>query len=77
MKATEKNKHKLHVNHYDPADLERIVETQHKFFKLMIASNRKKLVSMLIVIDTCADDPTFTRHSKLHSPYTKEKDNRT
>ena len=43
MKAVEKGKEKLYFNHYDPADFEHIIDTQHKVIKLMKASNRTKL----------------------------------
>ncbi len=49
MKAVEKGSEKLYFNHYDPADLEHVIDTQHKVIKLMKASNRKKLFSILIV----------------------------
>ena len=76
MKATEKDKEKLYFNHYDPADLEHIIDTQHKVIKMMKASNRKKLFSVLIVIDDFADDAVFTRQSKLlHSLYTRGRHN--
>ena len=44
MKAVEKGNEILYFNHYDPADLEHIIDTQHKVIKLMKASNRKKAV---------------------------------
>ena len=56
MKAVEKGNEKFYWNHYDPADLEHIIDTQHKVIKLMKASNRKKVFSILIVIDDVADD---------------------
>ncbi len=56
MKAIEKDKDKLYFNHYDLADLAHIIDTQHKVIKLMKAPNRKKLFSILIVIDDFADD---------------------
>ena len=74
MKATEKDKDKLYF--CNPEDLERIIDTQHKIIKLMKASNRKKLFSILIVIDDFADDAVFTRQSKLlHSLYTRGRHN--
>ena len=76
MKAVEKGKEKLYFNHYDPADLEHIIDTQHKVIKLLKASNRKRLFSILIVIDDFADDAVFTRQSKLlHSLYTRGRRN--
>ncbi len=41
MKANQQDKDKLYFNHYDPADLEHIIDTQHKVIELMKASNRK------------------------------------
>jgi len=76
MKAVEKDKEKLYFNHYDPAERDHIIDTQHKVIKLMKASNRKKLFSILIVIDDFADDAVFTRQSKLlHSLYTRGRHN--
>jgi hypothetical protein len=76
MKAVEKGKGELSFNHYDPADLDHIIDTQHKVIKLMTASNRKRLFPILIVIDDFADDAVFTRQSKLlHSLYTRGRHN--
>jgi len=73
MKVSEKNgKDKLYFNHYDPNDLEKIIDTQHKVIKLMKEHKRHKLFSILVVIDDFADDPVFTRQSKLlHSLFTR------
>ncbi len=46
MKAIEKDKEKLYFDHYDPADLEHIIDVQHKVIKLMKESNRQKLLSI-------------------------------
>ncbi len=73
-----RNEHndKLYFNHYEPNDLEHIIETQHKVIKLVKAQGRKKLFSILVVVDDFADDPSFTRHSKLlHSLYTRGRHN--
>ncbi len=37
MKANEKGKDKLYCNHYDPADVEHIIDMQHKVIKIMTA----------------------------------------
>ncbi len=74
MKAIETDKEQLYFNHYDPSDLEHIIDTQHKIIKLMKASNRKKQFLIFIVIDDGADDAVFTRQSKLlHALYTTGK----
>jgi hypothetical protein len=76
MRASEKGKEKLYFDHYNPADLENIIETQHKIIKMMKAAKRTKLFSVLVVIDDFADDPIFTRQSKLlHSLFTRGRHN--
>jgi type IV secretory pathway VirB4 component len=76
MKVIQKDREKLYFDHYDPNDLERIIDTQHKVTKLVKAQGRKKMFSILIVIDDFADDANFTRHSKLlHSLYTRGRHN--
>ena len=71
MKAVEKGKDKLYFNHYDPADLEHIIDTQHKVIKLMKSSNQKKLFSILIVIDDFADDAVFTGRASCYTHFTQ------
>ena len=72
MKVSDKDKEKFYFNNYNPEDLENIIETQHKIIKMLKASNRKKLFSILIAIDDFSDDPSFTRQSKLlHSLFTR------
>jgi hypothetical protein len=56
VKAIEKDTENLYSNHYDPASLEHIIGKQPKVIKMMKASNRRKLFSILIVID---DLPTM------------------
>ena len=76
MRADEKGKDKLYFDHYNPSDLENIIDTQHKIIKMMKSANRKKLFSILVVIDDFADDPIFTRQSKLlHSLFTRGRHN--
>jgi hypothetical protein len=65
MKVIEKEKEKLYFSHYNPDDLENIISTQHRVTKLLKKQGRKKLFSILIVVDDHADDPSFTRQSKL------------
>ena len=72
MKVREKDNEKLYFDSYRPDDLETIIQTQAKVTKLAKAQGRKKLFSILIVIDDFADDPVFTRQSKLlHSLFTR------
>ena len=76
MKVVEKDSEKLYFNSYDPEDLEKIIETQHKVTKLVKSQGRKKLFSVLVVVDDFADDANFTRKSKLlHALYTRGRHN--
>ena len=76
MKVIEKEKEKLYFSHYNPDDLENIIETQHRVIKLLKKQGRKKLFSILIVVDDHADDPSFTRQSKLlHALFTRGRHN--
>ena len=59
-------------DHYEPEELNNIIETQRKIIELMKAQQRKKLYQILIIVDDFADDPTFSRNSKLlHSLFTR------
>ena len=76
MRVDGKGKEKLYFDHYDPTDLDHIIDTQRKVIKMMKTANRKKLFSVLVVIDDFADDPVFTRQSKLlHSLFTRGRHN--
>ena len=76
MRASEKGKEKLYFGHYNPSDLENIIETQRKIVKMMKAAKRTKSLSVLVVIDDFADDPIFTIQSKLlHFLFTRGRRN--
>jgi hypothetical protein len=69
LKQDEK-KEKYLFDSYEPAQLERIIETQHKVAQYMKDNKMKNVYQILIIIDDFADDPSFTRNSKLlHSLY--------
>lgn len=66
------NKEQIYFDHYDPEALESIVSTQTKLAEHMKAKGYTKIYQILIVIDDFADDPTFSRHSKLlHALFTR------
>jgi hypothetical protein len=46
MKVIEKDSEKLYFNSYDPEDLEKIIETQHKVTKLVKSQGRKNILSI-------------------------------
>ena len=57
-------------DHYDPAELQSIIDTQFKVVEFMKHSKMHKVFQILIIIDDFADSPDFTRSSKiLHSLY--------
>ena len=65
-------KEQLYYEHYNPEELERVIDTQTKIITYMKDHKIHKLHSILIVIDDHADDLTFVRHSKLlHSLATR------
>ena len=62
----------LYYDHYDADSLERIITTQRKIIEHQKSKNVKKLFSIKICVDDFADDPVFSRSSKLlHSLYTR------
>jgi len=75
MKVIENDKEKLYFDNYNPNDLEKIA-TQRKVISLLEKQGRNKLFSVLVVIDDFADDPVFTRQSKLlHGLFTRGRHN--
>ena len=76
MKVKETPKEQLYFDHYNPEDLQNIIDTQHKIILHMKYRNLHKLYSILIIIDDFSDDPSFSRHSKLlHSLFTRGRHN--
>jgi len=69
LKQDEK-KEKYLFDHYNPTEPPKIIDTQHKIVEFMKANKMKKIFQILVIIDDFADDPAFTRHSRLlHSLY--------
>ena len=76
MKVQHTDKEPIYFDHYDPEALNNIIDTQHKITKHLKDSGKKQLFQILIVIDDFADDPTFSRQSKiLHSLFTRGRHN--
>ena len=62
----------IFFDHYDPAALQKIINTQHKITEYMKKQGHKKLYQILIIVDDFADEPLFTRQSKLlHALFTR------
>ena len=72
MKVIHSDEEPIFFDHYNPEDLQNVIDTQHKISKYMKEKDYKKIHQILIVVDDMADSPEFTRHSKLlHGLYLK------
>jgi len=72
LDAHETDSEKFYFDHYNPEALESIIATQNKLIQHMKSKHKRKLFQILIIIDDFADDPSFSRGSKLlHSLYTR------
>ena len=58
-------KEEIYFEHYNPEELQKVIDTQTKVISYMKNHKLKKLHSILIVVDDHADDLNFVRHSKL------------
>ena len=66
----DERKEKYLFDSYEPGELIKIIQTQFKVAEFMKHNKMKKVYQILIIIDDFADDPSFTRNSKLlHSLY--------
>ncbi len=63
----------LYYDHYDPEALQNRIDTQRKIIEYQKKQeNTTHLFQILIVVDDFADDPSFSRNSKLlHSLFTR------
>ena len=62
----------LYYDTYDPESLQAIIDTQRKIVEHQKTKKSNKLFSILIIVDDFADDPSFSRNSKLlHSLYVR------
>ena len=76
MKVKETDDEKLYFSDYNPDDLEKIISTQSKLILQQKKQKDTKLYSVLVVVVDFADDPSFSRHSKvLHSLFTRGRHN--
>jgi ABC-type dipeptide/oligopeptide/nickel transport system ATPase component len=72
MKVKNTKDEPIFFDHYDPAALQKIINTQHKITEYMKKQGHKKLYQILIIVDDFADEPLFTRQSKLlHALFTR------
>lgn len=76
MKVQHTEDEPIYFDHYDPEALYKIINTQQKVIEYQKKQNHKKLFSVLIIVDDFADDPKFSRQSKiLHALYTRGRHN--
>ena len=76
MKVQHTDDEPIYFDHYGPEALCTIRKTQQKVIEYQKKQNHKKLFSVLIIVDDFADDPKFSRHSKiLHALYTRGRHN--
>ena len=72
MKVKNTKDEPIFFDHYDPAALQKIINTQHKITEYMKKQGHKKLYQISIIVDDFADEPLFTRQSKLlHALFTR------
>jgi len=62
----------VYFDEYEPDALLKIIDTQTKVTNYMKKEGKKKMFQVLIIIDDFADNPQFSRNSKiLHALYTR------
>ncbi len=72
MKVRHTAEEPIYFDHYDPDSLGNILETHHKITNVLKKRGDTKLFQTLIIVDDFADDPSFTRQSKLlYALYTR------
>ena len=76
MKVQHTEDEPIYFDHYDPEALYTIINTQQKGIEYQKKQNHKNLFSVLIIVGDFADDPKFSRHSKIqHALYTRGRHN--
>ena len=76
MKVKNTKEEPIYFNSYDSEALTDMIETQGKIIDHMKKEGSKKIHQVWVIIDDFADDPTFTRQSRiLHALYTRGRHN--
>jgi hypothetical protein len=71
-KMSEKTGDRLFFDTYEPEALEAIISQQRQVVEYQKQEKHKRLYQILIIVDDFADDPAFSRNSKLlHSLFTR------
>jgi len=72
LKIKHTDEEPIYFSEYDPEALEHIINTQRKVVEYQKKEDYKRLFQILIIVDDFADDPSFSRQSKLlHSLFTR------
>jgi hypothetical protein len=75
MKCFENDKEKFYFDNFDVTALAKIIDTQHKIVQYLKQNDKKKLFSILIIIDDLADDYKASHHPLLNSLFTRGRHN--
>ena len=59
------DKEQCFFEEFNPEDMERVIDTQHKITEYSKKQKFKKLFSILCILDDISDDPRVSRHNKL------------
>jgi hypothetical protein len=74
MKVRGSDTEKLYYERYNTEDFENVIETKPNVSLHMQTQKRSHLFSVLVIVNGFADDPSFSRHSKLvRSLFTRRK----
>ena len=65
MKVQHTEEDPIYFDHYNPEDLEKIIQTQHKVIEFQKKQKHRMLFSILVIVDDFADDSRFSRNSPL------------
>jgi hypothetical protein len=65
MKVNDDKDHPVYFDEYEPDALLKIIDTQTKVTTYMKKEGKKNMFQVLIIIDDFADNPQFSRNSKI------------
>ena len=72
MKVKSSKEDPIYFDHYDPADLIKIIATQHKVTDYMKKQNYKKLYQILIIVGDFADEASLVDIQHFYILYIRE-----
>ena len=72
MKAKSSKEDPIYFDHYDPADLIKIIATQHEATYYLKKQKYKMICQALIIVDDFAGEASLSCHSNYYNHYTLE-----